>query len=316
VLFGWVLARSYFQQGKRDSLRTLYRRFLPNAAILFGVAVLVHLSAFIGNEIGFRKTINAILLLGRGVFGNILAIYSVFFLVTPLLIVALRRYAWLTTAILVGLSWGIWGLFRDSETSTYALSFFFGIGKEFGPSILQGLTLVLFGFALANSRKSSGARFTTIAFCITALLVAGFQLSENGAAEYIRSIAAIELRWANHPYYYAYGILAASIMLAFARLITPKKPVRFDPRMLYSLGTNPVFAFGFGNIALGLIPNYQLSMGLGIFVTVVFILVLGALTADISQTKPRFFGPIASTLKKIVALGRSIIRLVLVEGRA
>jgi hypothetical protein len=315
ALFGLMLARSYLDQAKQDSLKALYRRFLPNAAVLFAIGALIQLSAAVGKKTEFYHALGAIFLLNRGIFGNIFSIYSILFLVAPLLIVALRRSTGLATAGIMALSWGTWALFQGSGISFYPLSFFFGIGTEYGPSILQGLTLVLFGFSLGIGGKQSGARSITAVFAAVAVLVVAYQLSTGGLAEFIRAIASIDTRRMNHPYYYAYGIIAASALLAVAHFVTPKKPFRFDVSTFYSLGANPMFAFGFGNIVLNLLPRIYLPKELGVLVTFLFLVALAGLTADVSRAKPRFFGPFVSVLRKSSRLFKSRIRLAPAAGR-
>lgn len=307
VLFGLMLAHAYWNASNPLSLGALYRRCLPNSVILFTAAALVQFCAAIGGKLTFTESLGAAFFLNEGIFGNILTTYSLLFLLTPLLIVGLRRHAgWFTLGILT-FAWGIWTIFRDVGVSSYPLSFLFGVDREFGPSVLQGLTLVLFGFSLGTAPGTGRRLNAAVIFLTAAVLLLAYQLGHHGIETTIRGVSNY-LRARNHPYYYAYGIVAAAALLGLAFFAARQKALRLDRNIFYALGLNSMLAFTVGNMVLNMIPTTDLPLGWGLVVTCFFITTLAFFTADVSRAKPRVFGPVASGVRGLIGYAQMLIK--------
>ncbi len=182
---------------------------------------------------------------------------------TPFLVLALRKYRGGAMVGLIGLAWGAWALFHRTDQSSFTLSFLFGLGDEFGPSILQGLTFVVLGYALGTPSWQRSGRVMALVLPGAALLVLAHQVLNSGVGGVIGGVSTLDLRQDNHPYFYAFGIIAALALLGFARLITPQGPPRFDVSYFHALGAKSIFAYGFGNMVLNLMPRLDRRWGGG-----------------------------------------------------
>jgi acyl-CoA synthetase (AMP-forming)/AMP-acid ligase II len=311
VLTGLVLARFHSKHSKRRSLVKLFARFVPYALTVYLVFCLAQLCAFLGDKVDWERALGAVVCINKGKSGNILLVYSVLFLAMPLLIAIFEKFRVAGLAFVLTTAWGVWYVSRGTLDTHFALSFLFGAGIRVGPSVLQGLTFVIFGYALGASRQRRGDLIVALAIAsISAVLVAS-AIWIDSFDGFVQGISSSALRRQNHPVYYGLGILGALCLLGVSQLLArvqARMAGQSGPSVFNALGANPVFAYGCGIMLLNLAPRGPVPLVYALPLSFCFIALLAALTSDVSQRTPRFFGVVAVGLRQLMTLWHELVR--------
>jgi hypothetical protein len=137
--------------------------------------------------------------------------------------------------------------------------FLFGVGgaKLGGPSVLHGITLVIFGMALGNiliggparSSASLAQRAWFVLVCAGLPLIAGALFVD---LETMKGLGNMSLRMDSSPLYFTAGIFGAYVMTATTILATLGRPISSHAvwRSLTFFGRTSLFTFAFGNMLL------------------------------------------------------------------
>lgn len=289
IISGILLSKRELSQS--FSARELKRhllRYLPHAMTLYCLFCVVQLAAYIGGNQSLGVTIQSLLLLDAGRFANILIIFAGLYMLTPFVLLLWSSFKEFAALIILGVSWGVWATGRvfDIELGYFG-SFVFGFGSHSGPSLLQSLTFLVFGYLLG--KRDVGGNYKLLAL----LLFAGSLTALAGvvvfnSAEYlIQNITSYSFRGSNHPLYYAFGIVTVFVVLGLSQLLLRLKSVSTGNNMFLVLGTSSMFAYTLANIVLNLIPAFQLSV-IAAFITVALLIALLAITtAEFNSTNPK-----------------------------
>ncbi|MEM9523555.1 MAG: hypothetical protein AAF982_06115 [Pseudomonadota bacterium] len=292
ILFGIMIELVYLKRlragGPEDRVRLRLISRMLTCYVLFAA---IALAAMITGKLMVQDTLEAVLFLGPGRFGNVLKIYTGLFLLIVLTLPWAIRWG---SRFYLGLAVVAWALKYAFQAigvpDLHLVHFIFGHATGFGPAILLGVTLVAYGLligeALSGYRRPGPAVLMLAA--ALGLLVFGV-LSGDPVAFVMATIT--DYRWQNVPYYFAYGIVACSASLAgfwlLGRLLPGRDAAAPSTALSFeTLGRDTLFYYGFGNIAINLLPVYDGSspvIGYGLALGF-----LGALTA-ISMTRGQLF---------------------------
>lgn len=258
VLFGSMLSIVYLPRFC-DQPQEITARLISRAMqcyLLYALSVVV---LYITDpEYSFFFSISTVMLLGVTPFTDILKFYAVALLASPLLLSAARRYGsapLLAFSILVHLFFPAIERLGEEVGGKLPLPvgrlamFLFGVG-DFGlagPSVLHGLTLVIFGMALSRWLISSEVRHLWgVLAAATALLVGVLAIA--GTPAFLHD--AMALRRANDPTYFVIGLASACMMACSAVLATRGPHAHEHWAKLTFFGRTSLFTFAFGNMLL------------------------------------------------------------------
>nr|WP_055085983.1 hypothetical protein [Jannaschia donghaensis] len=325
VLFGVMLAVVYFRPGSKartsDDLR---RRFLSRAITCYLVYVCISAAAALTGKISTETFLNSITFTSGGRFGEILKIYAGLFFILIFFAAPIARYRLRFLMALAASAWLIKTVLSNvASDGLYGLQVMTGHGTGFGPSVLLSFTFVAFGFAIGEIMQ--GLRRPTWLILPIALAVGLMAYGANqygGIVDIAREVGSYRLRAANHPVYYAYGILMTCLWLLLFRTLERANRVQAVRQTLGTLGKRSLYLYGMANIVLNLLPVDQTGtpLAIGLALTIAFIAGVILLTLDIARTESRvdgFFGGLFSALNRIYAsaLVRIVAWLVPSHGR-
>jgi hypothetical protein len=272
IIFGMMLEIAYarkFASGPGLTIqRMLYRAVLCYAAFV--------ISSFVATSSGKDNLISLVgsfFLLAQVPYAGILVTY-VFLLVIGIGVIALRlRSGFPALLAVVGLIWLFDALYLEG-TSLWPFPFaqlggaLLGWGDAYGPSVLHGLTLVVFGMALAaaifSHQPSRGAGAVVAIMLVGAAGLVLEAVRTDGLYRLAIGIADFAAyRAGNDPIYYAYGICASMVYLALAILLHSAMPLRAR-RLISTLGCQTLAYYVVGNAVLLLLPDFPVTSSAGI----------------------------------------------------
>lgn len=240
--------------------------------VLFGM---ITFAAVLTGKLEPDRGVAAMLFLWDGRFGAILRTYAVLF--APVLLALPLRMRHGAAAVLWAAA-GAWALKFGADGLGLAplgpLLDILGHSYGYGPAVLPGLTFVAFGMlvgeALTGRRDWSAA---------AALLAA--QAAAIGPGP-LAGMILDHHRWTNDPLHYAFGIAAMSLVLLILRGLwqRPAPDPGSRSRSLARLGRDTLFVYGFGNVALNLLPVHEGGADAGLGLTAAFLFALCAVSLD------------------------------------
>lgn len=300
ILFGIMIELVYLRKLRdgrpADQVQIRLISRMVTCYFLFAVTAFM---AMITGKLLPLDTLEAMLFLGSGRFGNILKIYTGLFLLVLITLPWAIRWGARFYLSLAGIFWAVKYLFQAIDMpDPHLLHFIFGHGSGFGPSILLGVTLVAYGVLIGEAlsgHRRAGPAWVMLAGAMGLLL---FGAATGDPSSFIRATITT-YRWDNVPYYFAYGIVACSIALAWFTLlwrIAPGAPSKAGSTVSFeTLGHSTLFYYAFGNILLNLLPEYTGNSLLVAYALIIsFLIALTAITLTrevlMARINPLFFG--------------------------
>lgn len=286
TLFGVMIALVYIPRlsrgpGEQDLVA---RRLMSRMVTCYLVYGAITLAAVLTGKIPPEKGLEAMVFANAGRFGEILKIYAVLFLVIVLTLPALKRYGFIWVLAMAGAGWLIGHVVAAiAEPGIYPLQFVTGYDRGFGPSVVHSLTFVAFGVAVGEAvsgRRSLLVPGILAGLSFAVLVAATWRLGPGTMAHGLGTYA---FRTVNHPLYYAFGILATSGWLLVFALACSKGIMKAPAGALAKLGQRSLFVYGFGNVAMNLLPKYAGEPWIGLALSVAFMAVLILMSLDLSR---------------------------------
>jgi hypothetical protein len=269
VLFGTMLEVVYLPRFDVTKRSVLVGRLWSRAIqcwLLYSLSIVVLF--LVQSEYSFFFSLSTIIMLGVTPFTDILKFYAIALAVAPLLLWARNRFGLtplLAIAVAVHLLHPVLRSLPSpvdvglpTEADRLAM-FLFGIGgaKLGGPSVLHGMTLVIFGMALGRillgARTGDPGSLVRRAWIV--LLGAGIPLVAGALfvdIETRKGLGNMAMRMDSHPLYFMAGILGAYAVTAATVLVTQRTTDRSAGfwRSMTFFGRTSLFTFAFGNMLL------------------------------------------------------------------
>lgn len=280
VLFGTMIEVAYLRKVRDgSSRRRVSERLLSRMMTCYLLyAAVVGASLAVG-KIEPRMFFESLLWLGEDRFGTILRTYSGLFLIVALLLPLLVRYGSGVFLGLAAIAWVLkYALPPTGGLDGYAMNVVFGNGEGFGPAVLTSFTFVAFGVTLGEALTGRRGFARVLAFAGAAAVCLLVDLADKGPDGYAMLLK--DYRWQNHPVYFAYGILTSGAIVALFRLLWLRTPPDPATMGLSIVGRQTLFVYGFGNVALNLLPVYHGSPKIGLALALLFLAGLFLLSLD------------------------------------
>lgn len=265
ILFGMMVEMVYARRFREDRPATagslLYRAILCYLAF-----IILALAEFLLENGNASRLIAAVPLISPVENGNIFKLYAILLVLTYPILMLRSRFGVPGLLAMVAVLWALYYLVIDRFP---ALPFplhhiggvLFGIGDEWGPSILHSSLLVVFGMLMSNVLTGEKRlRFATPAFAGIIALSFGylawavFQYGLDGVALRIADIDA--WRRTNDFGYYAFGIMASVVILSVSYALDWALPKRVSEPMRLVGGVTLMYFFT-ANIILSAVPEFE-----------------------------------------------------------
>jgi surface polysaccharide O-acyltransferase-like enzyme len=279
ALFGAMLEIAYLSRIRSGQGAAAVSRLMSRTLqcyLLYALSVLA-LHAAIGAAFG--DTLRRVLLFGYMPFTDILRFYVYALLLAPLLLAARNRFGLAPLLILAALAQASYPLLAaipqiPEMTGGYyvhylANALYGAAGDNQVPSLIHGLSLVVFGMAVGNiatnwrseelaRRRGALALYAVLLTMTAAATAAMWNWTAPGAT--IEDLALGVLRGLNHPLYYSSAAVGILIAVALASYLLDVRKMRFAKPVLFA-GRTSLFTFSFGNILLFFAPPLARSAG-------------------------------------------------------
>lgn len=292
VLYGLGLARSYSGKEKSKDLKSLVKRLIPKAATIYAAFAAIVISSLCWGTYSVGQVIQTLSFNHSGGYGDILMMYFVLYLVAPFVIYSIEKFKAVGYIALLLIPWMLWPTLNTVDSSSFFLSYLFGIGNIVGPSVLFSLTFLLVGYAWGAYKLNYLYKTCSFIIVTISIIILSYGLVEIGTKEFTNGIASMAYRVENHPFYFSYGVLGSIIIILIAKGFSLTIPNNKNTAIILGLGANSIFAYTFGNVLLSILPsgNFLPDFARAILAGL-FLIGLTVYTYDINQTSPRFFGP-------------------------
>jgi hypothetical protein len=296
VLFGMMLEIVYLKTIRRGDRAGCWTRLLTRALQCYLLYLCVVAAGILGGQLTASEGAKAALFLSEAYFANILKFYSLG-LVLGILLLELRvRFGLAAAVAAIAAIWFCYPLIQSlpelPEGLRHLASFLIGAGAETGPSVLQGMSFAAFGMLLghgvAGSRSDDAAvrrrsQRLLLALGLLALGAAAVCIAWLGLRPALESFTDYRFRAANHPLYYVFGSAFGMALIAGCIVVAAALPASLLAR-LNVFGTSSLFAYGFGNIVLNLLPSQSGSLALGLVFSLAFLACLYGVTCYFQLT--------------------------------
>lgn len=269
ILFGVMLELVYVEYVKRKSLNYACQKLLYRSMLCYLAFISIALFGFLGGNTSIRTLVGAVTLLGTSLYANIFKLYFFMLLVAIPILAVRTRFGTLVLPIAIFIIWTIdlaliqslsnpfSNLVSPLKYFEHSFSFFLGAGGIWGPSILHGLTLVLFGMIMAEAVRGGSitSKLALVVLVFMSLVLTAREIGVLGFRSYMLNIADISVYRANNHYlYYLYGIIYAVIAVGISWMLHRVSPLLIGKTLNY-IGSRTFEFFLIINILIVSIPG-------------------------------------------------------------
>lgn len=320
ILFGIMIEVAYLSKHRAGvGLDKIKTRMISRALTCWSLACLLTIAAIASGNLTFEAGLRSVGALGLGRFNEIFLIYTALFILLISFLPMIVRFGSVPVLALAIVGWALHPVLNQHlSESPFWLSFIFGNGVGYGPSIIPSLTFLAFGMAVGEfitKRRSSTLAWMLFA---AAVIVFSFELS-HGLLEAGRRFLAH--RWMNHPGYYAVGMIGFAGL--FLSVVVASRLALFHKQLdfLAVIGSQTLFVYAAGNLALNALPMISMDRLTGIVIALGFMVLLLGLAYAGPQRRnrlavglPAHFNALYGQLNTTIA--KALLNLSLQAGHA
>jgi hypothetical protein len=265
-MFGFMIEFVYATRAAASGLESIQRRlFVRSFQCYFGYC-LTSLCSLLGGFQSVYKFFASLIFFGNSRFGNILRVYAVIMLFTPLLVRLRLRYGIrfvviCLVCILLTFPWIVELKAVDFGVFNNPLNVLFGFGPgRRGPSVWHSLSFVLAGMLLASSLtrsaptlRSAFSHFYLSSLCLVlACGLSWFVLVKETPAEAWIKFADFTYRGSNMPGYYVIGIVTSVTTITLFSVLIGTRELSRPVQFFLPLGLSSLLSYTTGNVLLNL----------------------------------------------------------------
>lgn len=285
TLFGAMIAVVYLGKLLRgDPQGEVPQRLISRAVTCYLVYGAITAAALVSGKTGIGRAVEAMLFVDTGRFGEVLKNYAVLFLVMLALLPLLRRWGAATLVVAAAAFWVLRPVVAAFvPPGHFLVQFLIGYDGGFGPAVLLCVTFVAFGALLGEALAGRRSYALPVLAVAAACAMLGLAAWDRGALELARDMGGATLRQANHPLYFAFGIVASAAVIGGFGALWRWRVGLPAAALCATIGRRSLFFYGFGNVALNLLPVVRGQPFLGFTAAVAFLVVMVLLTLDLSR---------------------------------
>jgi hypothetical protein len=287
-MFGFMIEFVYATRARASGVESIERRLRVRSFQCYFGYCLTSLCSLLGGYTSPYKFAASLVFFGNSRFGNILRVYAVIMLFTPLLVRLRLRYGvrfvvWSLAGVLATFPLILALKAVDFGPLDNPLNVLLGVGPaRGGPSVWHSLAFVLSGMLLASSLtagaatlRSAFSRFYLVAAGVVAACAAAWvPLVQDAPSDAWVKFADFTYRGNNMPGYYLIGIVTSvgSITL-FSLLIGTRAPSR-PVQLFLPLGLSSLLSYTTGNVLLNLTSSAAARVEPALYIGLLFVAVL------------------------------------------
>jgi hypothetical protein len=287
-MFGFMIEYVYVMRARAFGVASIQQRLRVRSFQCYFGCCLISFCTLLGCHQSLYKFAKSLAFFGDSRGGNILRVYAVILLFTPLLVRLRLRYGvrfvvFCLAGVLLSFPFIIQLKGVDFGAFKTPLHLFFGVGPPgFGPSVWHSLSFVLSGMLLASSLTSGAEtlrnaflRFYLIALGLVSICaVAWFPLVHDSPAEAWVKFVDNTYRENNMPGYYLIGIVTSVFWITLFSLLIGTRELSRPVKFLLPLGLSSLVSYTTGNMLLNLSGYVAPRVDPALYTTVFFMSVL------------------------------------------
>ena len=287
-MFGFMIEFVYTTRARASGVASIQRRLRVRSFQCYFGYCLTSFCTLLGGHQSLYKFAASLAFFGNSRFGNILRVYAVIMLFTPLLVRLRLRYGvrfvvFCLASVLLSFPFVIQLKGVDFGVFNNPLNVLFGVGLgRFGPSVWHSMSFVLSGMLLASSLtggaktlRNAFSRFYLIALGLVSICaVAWFPLVHDGPAEAWVKFADSTYRGSNMPGYYLIGIVTSVFWITLFSLLIGTRELSRPVKFFLPLGLSSLFWYTTGNVLLNLSGYVATRVDPTLYIAVFFVSVL------------------------------------------
>src|SRR5215831_17929862 len=287
-MFGFMIEFVYATRARASGVASIERRLRVRSFQCYFGYCLTSFCTLLSAHQSLYKFAASLAFFGNSRFGNVLRVYAVIMLFTPLLVRLRLRYGvrfvvFCLTGVLVSFPFIIQLKGVDFGVFNTPLNLLFGIGlNRFGPSVWHSMSFVLSGMLLASSLTGSAktlrnafSRFYLIALGLVSICaVAWFPLVHDSSAEAWVKFADFTYRGSNMPGYYLTGIVTSVFWITLFSVLIGTRELSRPVKFFLPLGLSSLFSYTTGSVLLNLSGYVATRVDPTLYIVVFFVSVL------------------------------------------
>jgi len=265
-MFGFMIEFVYATRARASGVESIRWRLQVRSFQCYVGYCLTSLCTWIGGYQSAYKFLASLAFFGNSRFGNILRVYAVILLLTPLLVqlrlrFGIRFVALCLAGVLLTFPWIVELKAVDFGMFNNPLNVLFGFGPpRRGPSVWHSLAFVLAGMLLASSLtggaatlRSAFSRFYVHGLCLIAACALFWSVMvHDSPAEAWVKFAEFTYRGNNMPGYYLIGIVTSVVTITLCSLAIGTRELPRAVRFFLPLGLSSLLSYTTGNVLLNL----------------------------------------------------------------
>ncbi len=275
-MFGFMVELVYVkrvEQGQSSVSKWLYIRSFQ----CYVAYALTSLSAYLGGYKEIEDVLASLVFLSNAHFGNILRVYCIILLLTPIIINirikhGIKSLYFFVTLLLIVLFYLPPLQSFDFNLAGRPLNILFGIGNNLGgPSIVGALVFYFSGMITASSLRSNSSKQLTFNFykqtaiLLIFFLIAGWVLISDTPKDAWTYFSDFTYRKHNAPAYFIIGTICSLIVIATLAFIFERVKVTRFILYLLPIGTSSLISYTLGNVILNIFGQYAGKLNLFLF---------------------------------------------------
>jgi hypothetical protein len=287
-MFGFMIEFVYATRARASGVASIHRRLRVRSFQCYFGYCLTSFCTLLGGQQSLYKFAKSLVFFEGPRFGEILRVYAVIMLFTPLLVRLRLRYGvrfvvFCLASVLLSFPFVIQLKGVDFGVFNNPLNVLFGVGLVWGgPSVWHSMSFVLSGMLLASSLtggaktlRNAFSRFYLIALGLVSICaVAWFPLVYDGPAEAWVKFADSTYRSSNMPGYYLIGIVTSVFWITLFSVLIGTRELSRPVKFFLPLGLSSLFSFTTGNVLLNLSGYVATRVDPTLYIAVFFVSVL------------------------------------------
>ena len=288
-MFGFMIEFVYATRARASGVASIQRRLRVRSFQCYFGYCLTSFCTLLGGHQSLYNFAASLAFFRDSRFGDILRVYAVIMLFTPLLVRLRLRYGvrfvvFCLASVLLSFPFVIklkgvdFGVFNSPLNVLFGV----GLGRLHGPSVWHSMSFVLSGMLLASSLtggaetlRNAFSRFYLIALGLVSICaVAWFPLVHDGPAEAWVKFADLTYRGSNMPGYYLIGIVTSVFWITLFSLLIGTRELSRPVKFFLPLGLSSLFSYTTGNVLLNLSGYVATRVDPTLYIAVFFVSVL------------------------------------------
>lgn len=280
-MFGFMIELVYVRRAEKNNQSVVSRLFVRSFQCYVAYA-LTSLCALLGGFKSLEGFVTSLIFLSDSRFGNILRIYSVMLILSPIIIKLRRIYGVKILYFFLIALLTLHSQIHEVQSFDFGafgkpLNILFGIGNSLGgPSVAGAFIFYISGMIVAASLRSSRTNlslvsfYKSVAFLLLIMGLIGWVMVSDTPVQAWKHFSDFTYRKHNAPGYFIIGTICSLIVIALFSVVFRQGKISKYFSYIMPIGTSSLISYTVGNVILNLFGMYIKGMNLVIFIPCFF----------------------------------------------